>query len=472
MDKLFVFLMFLLAPTISNCQKQFTGLWEGKMNVGVEMRIVFKISLDQSNKLFASFDIPDQGLKEVKASSVEIVNDSLKIEISQFKASYAGKLENDSLINGRFHQQMSLPLQLKKVQHITEILRPQTPVQPFPYKSEDIIYKNADHSISYGATITIPNGKGPFPAVLLLTGSGQQNRDEELAGHKPFAVIADHLTKNGFIVLRADDRGIGQTTGDVESATSYDFAQDASVGINYLLSRKEVDKKKIGFIGHSEGGVIAQLVASERSDIHFIVSLAGPGANVPVLMSEQNRAIFGKAGLAKEYIDKYISFYDSMIQIIVQHEKEKFETVLSQKLNQWMDTTSANIVLVTTGIKDENSKKDFIQALSSVANSNWFRYFIRYNPYEKVKGFRGHYLALNGDKDIQVLSTINLQALESALKTGKAKSYEIHELKGLNHLFQECKICNTQEYLQIDQTISPAVLELITFWLKKIVAAK
>ncbi len=472
MKKFIVFISIFLSSTILFGQKQYVGLWEGKMNVGVEIRIVFKISLDESNQLLATMDVPDQGLKEVKVSSAQIINDSLQLTIAQFNASYTGKLENDSLINGRFHQQIPMPLQLKKIQRITEIIRAQTPVPPFAYQSEDIIYKNADNSISYGATITIPNGKGPFPAVMLLTGSGQQNRNEEVAGHKPFAVIADHLTKNGFIVLRADDRGMGQTTGNVESSTSYDFAQDASAGINYLLSRKEVDRKKIGFIGHSEGGMIAQLVASERSDIHFIISLAGPGANVPALMIEQNRAIFEKAGLPKDYVDQYISFYDSMLQIILQHDKASFDSILSQRLNQWLETTPQNVVLITTGIKDENSKNNFMKSLSALANSNWFRYFVRYNPAERVSQFRGHYLALNGDKDIQVLSGSNLQALEAALKNGKAKSYEIHELKGLNHFFQECKKCTASEYGELDQTISPVVLELMTSWLKKTVTGR
>ena len=462
----------LLSVTTLSAQKKYVGLWEGKMNVGVEVRIVFKISLAEANKLTASFDVPDQGLKDVKVSSVEIINDSLKLEISQFNASYAGILENDSLINGRFQQQMSMPLQLKKIQQIIEKVRAQTPVPPFPYKSEDIVYKSRDNSISYGATITIPNGKGPFPAVMLLTGSGQQNRDEEIGGHKPFAVIADHLTKNGFVVLRADDRGMGKTTGDVVTATSYDFAQDASRGFDYLLNRKEVNKKKIGFIGHSEGGMIAQLLGAERSDINFIVSLAGPGSKITQLMNEQNRAIFEKAGLSKEYIDQYAILYDSMLQIIIQHDKYSFDSVLSQTLTKWIESTLSNVVLFTTGIKDENSKKEFISSSSALANNDWFRYFIRYNPEEQIKHFKGHYLALNGDKDIQVLSKSNLQALEAALKNGKAKSYEIHELKGLNHLFQECIKCTTYEYVELDQTISPTVLDLMTSWLKKTVGLK
>ena len=457
----------MLTITASFGQQQYAGLWEGKMNVGVEIRIVFRISLD-SNKLTASFDVPEQGLKGVKVQSVEIINDSIKLELTQFKASYSGKLENDSLMNGFFQQQASMPLQLKRVQYITEKIRAQTPVAPFPYRSEDIIYKNSDNTIQYGATITIPNGKGPFPAVMLLTGSGQQNRDEEISGHKSFAVIADQLTKNGFIVLRADDRGMGQTTGEVESATSFDFSQDASVGIDYLLSSKEVDRNKIGFIGHSEGAMIAQLVSVNRSDINFIVSLAGPGTNISQLMSEQNKAIFEKSGLPKEYISNYQSFYDSMLQIIIQHDKKSSESILSQYLTQWIEATPANIVLATTGIKDESSKKIFINSFSSMANNDWFRYFVRYDPTEKIKQFKGHFLALNGDKDVQVISQSNLRAIEQALKSGKAKSYEIHELKGLNHLFQECKLCTTYEYGQLEQTISPIVLDLITTWLKKI----
>jgi pimeloyl-ACP methyl ester carboxylesterase len=269
-------------------------------------------------------------------------------------------------------------------------------------------------------------------------------------------------------VLRVDDRGIGQTNGDVESATTFDFANDALVGLEYLLSRKEVNRAKLGLIGHSEGGMIAQMVAAKRRDIQFVVMLAGPGLKIADLMKEQNQAVLSKTGIPAGHIEKYSRLYNSMLQIIGTHEKDSFEHYFSQALNQWMDTTPNNIIMLTTGIKDEPSKRSFIQQIVPMATSNWFRYFIQYDPADNLKKIRAHVLAINGDKDIQVISKSNLQALATALQSGKARSYAIHELKDLNHLFQTCKVCSVQEYGQLDETFSPVALQLITSWLKKI----
>ena len=251
-------MLSLLVITIrSHAQTAFLGLWEGRMNAGVELRMIFNFTHDASKNFIAKMDCPDQGLKDINARAV-IKDDSIYLEIEQFKVKYSGRLTSDTIISGIFRQNMSLPLNFKKINKVAEVIRPQTPIGPFPYKVEEMVYSNLDGTINYGATITIPNGRGPFPAVLLLTGSGQQNRDEEIVGHKPFAVIADHLTRNGFIVLRVDDRGMGKTTGDVFSATTRDFANDAIVSLNCLKNRNEVNKDKIGLIGHSEGGMIAQ----------------------------------------------------------------------------------------------------------------------------------------------------------------------------------------------------------------------
>ncbi|MGB8190825.1 MAG: alpha/beta fold hydrolase [Chitinophagaceae bacterium] len=461
------FLIFFFFTMPGYAQTNYTGLWEGKLIAGVEIRLFFKISRDASDKLTATLDCPDQGLKDVKVDAVSFVNDSLRLAITQFKAVYTGKLINDSVMKGIFVQGMAFPLELKKITHIVLKVRSQTPQPPFSYKSEDITYTNKDRSIIYGATITIPSGKGPFPAALLITGSGQQNRDEEIAGHKPFAVIADHLTKNGFIVLRVDDRGVGQTTGSLDSATSRDFANDALASLDYLASRKEVDKKNIGLIGHSEGGMIAQLIGAERTDIKFIIMLAAPGIKVLDLMNEQNAAVLTSYGLSKEYISKYAPFYTTMLKTIIENDSATFGKALTKAVGEWADTTAANIVMVTTGIKDEQTKKDFVQRTGEMAANNWFRYFLSFDPGNYLKKIKANVLALNGDKDIQVLSKSNLQGIESGLKQSKSKSFEVKELKGLNHLFQECKTCTVSEYGNLDQTFSPAVLEIMTAWLKK-----
>jgi len=407
-------------------------------------------------------------LKDIKVSSIQKRDDSIYLEISQFNAKYAGKLNGDSLIVGMFEQGVSLPLTLKKITKIVEKKRPQTPTAPFPYGIEELVYTNNNKSISYGATLTIPKGKGPFPAVLLLTGSGQQNRDEEIMGHKPFAVIADHLTRNGFVVLRVDDRGMGETTGYVATSTSRDFANDASVSLDYLKKRKEVDKSKIGLIGHSEGGMLAQMLAAERKDIDFVIMLAGPGEKTIKLMKDQNEAILVKAGLAKEYIKAYLELYTNILITVSVSDSSSAKTNIETIVNKWLSTTADSIVVSTTGIKDAYTKQKFIEQSATQISHPWVKYFLSYDPAVYIKKIRAKVLAINGSQDIQVIAKTNLAGIENALKKGKSKRFEIKELKGLNHLFQECKTCTANEYSQLDQTISPAVLDLITTWMKKI----
>jgi uncharacterized protein len=467
MNRIIIFFTCLFAAVSANAQSAFTGIWEGKMNPGIEMRVVFYISQDSSKNYIATMEFPDQGMKDIKASKITVSNDSIRLEISKFGASYAGKLKGDSLITGTMKQGVSLPLNMKKVEKVSEIVRAQTPVPPFAYKSEDLVYTNKNKSISYGATITIPPGKGPFPAALLLTGSGSQNRDEEIVGHKPFAVIADHLTKNGFIVLRVDDRGMGKTTGDASIATTRDYANDAIASLEYLLQRPEVNKKKIGLIGHSEGGMIAQMVAAERKDINFVVLLAAPGEPTMKVMHDQNEAILRKSGMSKEYVAAYLELYGNILTTILAADSATAIAKVKPVVDEWINKTPKNIVMVTTGITNDSTKNNFVNVFVSQLNMPWIRYFLSYDPASYIKKISASVLALNGSKDVQVISKSNLPAIEAALKQSKSKNYEVKELEGLNHLFQECKSCTINDYGQLQQTISPAVLEIMTNWMKK-----
>lgn len=468
MNRNIILFILLFTTTLAHAQSKFTGIWQGKMNAGTELTMIFHISQDAAKNYAVSIDCPEQTLKGVKASSVTINNDSIKLEIKEFSASYAGRLKGDSAIMGTLTQGVSLTLNLKKVEKVKEVVKPQTPVPPFPYKSEDVVYTNKNKSIQYGATITIPQGKGPFPAVLLLTGSGLQNRDEEISGHKPFAVIADHLTKNGFIVLRVDDRGIGQTTGNM-AGTTRDFADDANVSVDYLLRRPETNKKKIGLIGHSEGGMIAQIVAAERKDINFVVFLASPGEQNIKLMVDQNEALLRKAGMSKEYTTPYLELFKNIVTTLLATDSASAKEKVIPVVQEWIDKTPQNIVRATTGINNDSSRNNFVNLFLSQVNRPWFRYFFNYDAAPNLKKMTAHVLALNGSKDIQVIPTSNLAGIDAALKQGKTKGYEIKELEGLNHLFQECKSCTVNEYGQLQQTFSPKALEVMTEWMKKIV---
>jgi uncharacterized protein len=272
---MFSFIFFLL-PLMA---QDITGNWVGnlKVNSTVSLKVVFNINRIDSG-YSATMDSPDQGAYGLPVSSITFENNVLTLKASGIGVSYTGSYIQGDSINGEFQQGGSrLPLVMKRETTKQIILRPQEPKAPFPYKCEEVSIENKPAGVTLAGTLTIPQGAAKLPAVILITGSGPQNRDEELFGHKLFWVIADYLTRKGIAVLRCDDRGTAGSTGDFSKATSVDFAGDVSSAIDYLKTRKEIDKKKIGLCGHSEGGVIASMLASKRKDVDFIVLMASPG---------------------------------------------------------------------------------------------------------------------------------------------------------------------------------------------------
>ncbi|PWT96467.1 MAG: alpha/beta hydrolase [Bacteroidetes bacterium] len=465
--QLLLLLTFLFAK-ISLAQTSVVGIWQGTINAGLQLRLVFHISADSTGKLITVMDSPDQNSKGFPTSGTSIKGDSLIIEVSSVNGRYAGKIKNSSTINGEWSQGKLFPLDLKKVDHVEELIRPQTPKPPFPYKSDSVEYDGANTKLQYGATITIPNGRGPFPALVMITGSGQQGRDEDLLGHRPFAVIADYLTKNGYVVLRVDDRGKGKSTGDFENSTSQDFANDVEESLNYLNTRKEVNHKKIGLIGHSEGGMIAPMVAIKRKDVSFIVLLAGPGVKITQLMTEQNGAILESVGIVHSASEKFLSLYKSMIEIIPGADsKETAKEKVNQLVTTWQQQTPSAAVRATTGIYDDSSRNKYVNTIVDGLYNPWFRFFLGYDPAPAIQKLSCKVLALNGSKDVQVISKSNLAGIDSALKKSKSPSYKTQELPGLNHLFQHCKSCQLAEYGKLEETFSPEALDIIRDWLNK-----
>ena len=466
---LLFFCIFLLGEI--NAQTSVTGTWQGKLAVSAtSLRLVIHIA-EEGTGFSATLDSPDQGAKGIPVSRVERKGDSLWLEIAAAGAKLSGRLTSDTTFSGQWSQGVTLPLELKKSPEGATLAgprRPQTPRPPFPYASTDVVYYNKEKTIQYGGTITKPNGNGPFPALLLLTGSGQQNRDEEIFGHKPFAVIADDLTRKGYLVLRVDDRGVGQTTGEVKTTTTRDFAGDALVSLDYLKSLPEVDKSKLGLLGHSEGGMIAQMVAAQRNDIAFVVLLAAPGEKVIDLMTDQNRAVLQSAGVPATSIEPYLALYRPLaLTITTAATEEAINTAALQLINNWLAKTPKEIVLATTGIRYEASKQAFLNEFKKTVNTPWFRYFLRYNPDEYVRKIKAKVLAINGGSDIQVIAKPNLSALKTSLQKSKSKNFTVVELPGLNHLFQHCTKCTIAEYGELEETIAPEALETIGNWLDK-----
>ncbi len=459
---LFISLLSLAQPS-----GKFIGTWEGTLNVGIELRIVFHIAEDGKGGFITTADSPDQSAYELKCDVTTITNADLIIKMLELDASFTGKLINDSTIEGLFTQRAAFPLVLKKTEKVLEKIRPQTPQPPFPYKSEEVIYSNADQSLQYGATITIPEGKGPFPAIVLITGSGPQDRDETILGHKLFAVIADHLTKKGFIVIRADDRGVGKSTGKFIEATSEDFSNDVSTSVDYLLSRPEVDKKKVGLAGHSEGGMIAPMVAVKRKDINFIVLLAGPGVPIVELMAEQNAAIAKASGATDEIAEEIRPLFKTVAAAIMNAPDSAVAFATASGIIEKWAFTKSKEALTELDFETAIKRNAYVSEMVKEFKTPWFRYFMKFDPGVFLEQLSCKVLALNGEKDIQVISKQNLPGIERSLKKSRSKVYEVKELPGMNHLFQTCTKCDLEEYGKLDETFSPSALQTISDWLLK-----
>jgi fermentation-respiration switch protein FrsA (DUF1100 family) len=430
------------------------GMWMGKLDTGaIKLRLIFKI-VNTADGLTATLQSPDQSEAWMHATSVSRAGNSLTIAIKPIAAVFEGKIGADRMtITGTFTQGGNpLPLVLNRVKDQADLeqRRPQNPVKPYPYRDEDVTYVNKTAGNTLPATLTIPPGKGPFPAALLIVGSGPHDRDESLLGHKPFLVLSDYLTRKGIAVLRADKRGIGKSTGDYATSTTADFAGDAEAGVAYLKTRAEVDPHKIGLIGHSEGGVIAPMVAAGDPDVAFIVMMAGTGVTGNQIIVEQSRLIELAGGASQEKADEDAARQSDLLAVVV---KEKDSATLENDLG---------IKLIANGTPEAQVGTQ-VKALTSP----WFRYFLTYDPATALRKVTCPVLAINGSKDLQVPPALNLPAIRKALEEGGNKHFEIDELPGLNHLFQTAKTGSPSEYAEIEETMSPVALDKIAGWILK-----
>jgi uncharacterized protein len=429
------------------------GTWMGSLETpGMKLRVVFHI-VNTEDGLTATMDSPDQGAKGLPTTAVTRTGTSLKIEAKNLNGVYEGKISADlSSIDGNWTQNgttLALNLKRTKDESILEPKRPQVPVKPYPYREEEVSYENKVQNVTLAATFTIPQGTGPFPAVLLITGSGPQDRDESLLGHKPFLILSDYLTRHGIAVLRADDRGTGKSTGDFSKGTTADFATDVEAGVAYLKTRVEVNPHKIGLIGHSEGGVIAPMVAVRDKDVAYIVMMAGTGVPGDQVIVAQGEAIQIANGKKPEEAAKDAGKEREIMALV---ETEKDQAALEKELREKMkgDVPDAQIGMQISQI-----------------TSPWFRYFLTYDPAAALRKLTCPVLVLNGSLDKQVLPDQNLPAIRKALEESGNKHFEIDELPGLNHLFQTAKTGSPMEYAEIEETMSPVALEKISGWILK-----
>jgi len=465
MHKLTSALILLLVPILINAQSiptEIAGKWMGKINVGVELRLVFNYKIS-GDTIYTTIDSPDQGVKGIPTEKTTFLDNEITITIPIIGGSFTGKFIRDSvLINGIWKQSGgNLPIKLLKVDSVETAKRPQNPIKPYPYKEEEVVFKNKSaESVFLAGTLTIPQGSGPFKAVILVSGSGPQNRDEFILGHSPFLILSDRLTRQGIIVLRYDDRGVAKSTGDFNAATTMDFASDADAAVKYLKSRKDLIISEIGIAGHSEGGLIAPITATKNKNVDFIVMLAGPGIPGDSILNLQGDLIAKASG----FTDSMIYYYSAIRHAIINVVKEETDMqVISQKIitinKEFLKTTPPYIL-----DQMQMSAKDSTSALDFYANV-WTKYFLSYDPRPTLEKLKIPVLALNGTSDLQVPFKENLNGIEMALKKSGSGNYKIMEMKGLNHLFQVSESGSPGEYSILEETFNEEVMEIIANWI-------
>src|SRR5574344_66770 len=410
-NKINIIISLLFFSVVSFGQK-IGGIWNGKLSAGPQkLSIVLKFVQDSNGKDKCTMDCLEQGIKDFPTEVNYLSDDSVSISVESIGASYSGKLEK-GVIKGKFLQS-GMTFELNMISGDVKVIRTQEPQPPFPYRTENVTFTNPSDNASFAGTLTYPVGyekldKKAIPVVLMVTGSGQENRDEEVFQHKPFFVIADYLARSGIATLRYDDRGVGGSNGDISKLTTMVNMEDAAAGLSYL--RKLGSFGKIGILGHSEGGTVAFMLAS-RGKADFVISMAGSAVRGDSLISEQINRICELNGLPQSVAEEQIARMGS-------------------------------------------------------TNNVWMKFFLNFDPSDDIKGVKCPVMAINGSKDCQVISSSNLNAIRQLLPVNTKNM--IKEYNGLNHLFQHCNTGNSSEYVNISETTSPEVLKDMAEWISKI----
>lgn len=431
------------------------GLWQGTVTYpGLELRVAFKISRLSDGSLTAVMIRPDEGDQETPASSLTFVNGRLQLEVPEAKVCFEGRLARDgSTIEGRWERaDLSLPLVLRRVTEIRQPHRPQTPTPPHPYDILEVVYVNPFGPAKLAGTLTVPKEPLPCPAVLLISGGGAQDRDNTILGHRPFLVIADHLTRRGIAVLRVDDRGVGDSTGDRYRATSADYAEDALAGVAFLKSLAEIDSRRIGLVGHSEGGIIASLAAAQSKDVAFIVLLAAPELPGERYLDQYDESMGRSLGLPAETIARTRELHRRIYAVLkAEPDRDRAEQRLRALFGKFHP-----------GMPEERLRVSLSRYLRP-----WFRFMLSHDPSDTLARLHCPVLALFGEKDVQVPPEGNADAVRRALVAGGNAASRVEVRPNLNHFFQNATTGAPSEYGEIEQTIDPSVLDIIATWIQR-----
>ena len=446
MKKLVLTFSFLLLNVMILAQT-IIGKWQGELEFsGQKLPLIINLGGTPEN-LNATMDSPKQGAKGIPIEKANLLGNQLNLVSEKLNITYLG-IFKDNKITGKFMQSgLSFDLVLTPYtgQENAVLDRPQTPKPPFDYLTENISFKNPKDGNTLAGSISLPKDQKDFPIAILITGSGAQNRDGEIAGHKPFAVIADNFAKKGIATLRLDDRGIGESSVGSRNDTSANFAGDIDAAVDFLLKR---GYKNIGLVGHSEGAMIAPMVAVKNPNVKFIVSLAGPGVAINQLMYQQNEDVLKQAGLPEDIVKKDLDQKKAMFDYIANYNGKNITVDFSNFLSQ----TFPNL-----GPQEKSAYSQLTQP--------WMVYFLQYKPTENWSKIKIPVLALNGSLDLQVSAKPNLEVIKMALTKAGNKNFKTEEIAGLNHLFQTAKTGSVDEYGEITETISPKILDIVSSWI-------
>jgi len=443
-------------------QNKISGKWLGELEIPntAKLRMGIIVSNSVDNKLKAVLNIIDQATGDIPCDAIIYRNDSIIVRIKGLGLEIAGAIDNESkTIKSEFRQGPGVfQVLFSHVEELPVLNRPQEPVKPYPYIEESVVFENKKAGVSLAGTLTYPALKGNYPAVVLVTGTGPQNRDEEVGKHKPFWIIADYLTRNGIAVLRFDDRGAGGSTGNFSQSTTGDFADDALAAIKYLKNRLEINPSKIGIIGHSEGGTVASIAASESSEVAFIVSMAGAFENFEDIVLDQIQGQLKQQGAKDEDIESERVWRKQIYDIAGENTDS---ATAAKKLWYIYEGLSQEKV---TRLNWPKGRQD--AQIKQVLNP-WWRYILGLDNRTILSKVKCPVLAIYGDLDQQVDPVKNIPIIEEGLKEAGNKDFTVKKLPGLNHAFQTAVTGSEYEYIRIEETVSPDALQLMAEWISK-----
>ena len=448
------------AMNTSPAQERVAGEWEGAITLpGVDLGIIVHF-IGQNEALQATIDIPMQMAKGLPLTNVRAALPAVHFELPAGPgiAIFEGMLAGDS-IAGDFRQgSVKARFHLHKSGEAKDV----APVPPPPYLEEEVKVSNGDVILS--GMLTLPRKGGPFAAAILLTGSGAQNRDEEIFGFRPFKILADHLTRNGYAVLRCDDRGVGGSTGNMSTSTGADFAQDAAAMFRFLQSRSDIGRSRIGFIGHSEGAEVAAMCAEKSPDLAFVILLAGPALPGDTVILSQIAALGRFQGETEANIGRGLALQRRVFATV--REQKGWDALRGLLLDE-MRRSADGLPADQKAAMTDSLLAARVDIQMNAVRTPWFAFFISHDPAQDLAGIRCPLLALFGELDQQVPPSLHMQPMSSALSKGRNPDVTLHTFTGSNHLFQKAITGNPAEYAGLEKEFAPGVLDYLTAWMKK-----